>query len=112
MHATAAEPTYDNERVSDPGNDIESILERQGQVAEHAAHHVDEHEHQGYADDFLVLVNFVVLRASDRLVQMHTPNGPRSTHSKPPETRRVLAMPKNRTGALLPALEAGCGDPS
>ena len=56
--------TYNDERVRDPSDDVELLLERQREVAEHAAHHVDEHEHEGHAYDFLVLVDLVVLRSA------------------------------------------------
>ncbi len=103
--------TYDDERVRNACDDIEALLEREGQVAEHTAHHVDEHEHQGYADDFLVLVDLVVLWSAmgvsvgDRAIS-------NSVHAyrSPQDNNTVLIIPNNVTGAVIPLLNAGYND--
>ena len=56
--------THHDQRVADPSDDIEAVLERKREVAEHASRHVHNHEQDGDTDDLLVLVNFVVLRAA------------------------------------------------
>ena len=57
--------TYNDERIRNPSDDVELLLERQREVAEHAAGHVDEHEEDRDADHLLVLVDLVVLRPAE-----------------------------------------------
>ena len=120
--------TYNDERIRDPSDDVELLLERQREVAEHAAGHVDENEEDRDADHLLVLVDLVVLRAGrasegsrrqsllrsiDAVNETGEGRGRRGqgtgTYKSAEDKSIELMIPKNCTGLWFPRWYAGCG---
>lgn len=98
--------TYHNNRIRDARDDVKVFLEREGQIAEDAPKHIDEHEEDGDADDLLVLVDLPILRSvyvgcqlpDDALTTQLT----QAAYIRAVEISTELKMPKNCTGRILP----------